>query len=85
MACWEDGSARAVYAYCRSVGLKVPEDVALVGFNGVARFNGMGPELTTIGAPWGEVAHTAIGLLLDQIAGKPVPQKNGLTGRVYGG
>lgn len=57
----------------QAAGLRVPDDVALVGFDDlyVARYTT--PALTTIRHPFESLGRTASALLLDQIAGNPVP------------
>jgi DNA-binding LacI/PurR family transcriptional regulator len=51
-------------------GLRVPDDVALVGFDGIAIGKFVSPELTTIDHPREELGRRAIETLLDLIEGK---------------
>jgi len=71
--CWEDSHADRLLLECRSLGLRVPEDLAVVGFDGIPLGREPAWHLTTIQAPWASVAETAVRLLVDQMAGKDVP------------
>ena len=57
------GAIRAL----RDAGLRVPEDVSVVGFDGLAIGEYMTPRLTTVVQPVEELAKRSIQLLLDQI------------------
>ena len=74
---WEDDAACQMCRYLRSAKLRVPEDVAVAGFNGINR-PGTGPQLTAVVAPWQEVAARGVQLLLQQLRGEPVPQLTSL-------
>jgi DNA-binding LacI/PurR family transcriptional regulator len=73
---WQDGAAVRALAECLGLGLKVPERVAVIGFDGIRARSDfqVGPThtLTTIRAPWVEVAQTAVSLLVSRIEGKEV-------------
>ena len=71
--CWEDRSAYYLLLECRRRAIEVPEQLAVVGFNGIPLPVVPWRELTTVRAPWAEVARIAISLLIAQIAGQPVP------------
>ena len=51
----------------------MPEDLAVVGFDGVAPVHGGGWALTTVQAPWADVAHRATDLLVAHLNGQPLP------------
>ena len=63
---WAIGACRALY----EAGLKVPEDVSVAGYDGIDLGDYYIPKLTTVKQPDGEIANTAVRLLLDVIAGK---------------
>lgn len=68
-----DEMAYGALLECRARGLRVPQDIALTGFDdfGVARLTT--PGLTTVRVPAEAVGHTAATLLFDLIAGvRPV-------------
>jgi DNA-binding LacI/PurR family transcriptional regulator len=73
VACWEDLCGYRVLAGCVRLGLTVPDGVAEVGFDGVEPFTEPVWRLSTIRAPWKEVAYRALALLVDAIEGRPVP------------
>lgn len=75
IACWEDGVAEDTLAECARLGLRVPEDMAIVGFNGIIYRRGPGKRLTTIDAHWSDVARTAVSLVVETLEGKPAPQE----------
>ena len=53
-------------------GLKVPEDVAIVGFDNIRRGAVAPVHLTTVHQPTEEIGRIAIQMLSDQIEGKPI-------------
>lgn len=72
---WEDLCAHRLLRVCQEMGLRIPEDLAIMGFDGVE--SPMEPvwRMTTIRAPWRDVARTAVSLLKAQIEGKEVPKE----------
>jgi DNA-binding LacI/PurR family transcriptional regulator len=72
IVCWNDYVARDTITYCQGAGLRVPEDIAVVGFDGIYTPSEMPPRLTTIRAPWTEVAETAVRLVVDLVEGREV-------------
>lgn len=73
VVCWVDTNAFVFLEACRAIGLRVPEDVAVVGFDGIPSIVPPRWRLTTIRAPWHQAAERAIELVLDLIAGHEVP------------
>lgn len=73
--CWNDLAAYDSLAQCHSRGLRVPHDLALIGFDGIYTPLGFLMPLTTIRAPWARVARTAVDLLVAQIGGAVIPQE----------
>ncbi len=65
------GALRAI----RSAGLRVPDDIALVGFDDVPLASAVEPPLTTVRQPIDRLGFTATTLLLDQL-------KDGANGEV---
>lgn len=72
MICFNDESAVGFMNACRDRGLKIPEDISVVGFDNVPWIGYITPKLTTVRQPVGEIAHAAASALLDLIAGKTV-------------
>ncbi len=58
----------AMWTFSRA-GLRVPDDVAIVGFDGTAVDEFMNPTLSTMCQPFDEIASTAVDRLLAGIAG----------------
>lgn len=73
IACWNDTTAFQMLAACRRLGLAVPEEVAIVGFDGCTTQYGELWPLTTIHAPWAEVARLAVLHLDTLVKGGNVP------------
>ncbi len=73
VVCWMDLCAHAVIAQCEALGLQVPADVAVVGFDGVPPVLPPARTLTTVSAPWTEVAMAAVDHLLALLRGDKAP------------
>lgn len=63
------GALRAI----KDLGLRVPQDVALVGFNDIPTAALVDPPLTTVAAPAVELGRAAMSMLRDLIAGEKPP------------
>jgi DNA-binding LacI/PurR family transcriptional regulator len=74
IVCWNDQTAYEMLAACRRYGVRVPADVAIVGFDGSSTAYENRVALTTIRAPWAEAARTAVHYLDHLLKGEPVPQ-----------
>ncbi|MBC8102422.1 MAG: LacI family DNA-binding transcriptional regulator [Cytophagales bacterium] len=71
--CYNDEMASQLLDRCRAAGLRVPEDLSLVGFdNNLIAFTTW-PRLTTVESPLLAVARTAVELLLSQMRGEVPP------------
>jgi DNA-binding LacI/PurR family transcriptional regulator/anti-anti-sigma regulatory factor len=68
-----DESALGVLAAAQAAGLRVPEDLAVVGFDDIILAHSATPPLTTVRLPIYALGSTAAELLLAQIAGQVVP------------
>jgi LacI family transcriptional regulator len=68
-----DLSAAGALAELRSHGLRVPEDVAVVGFDDVPLASQSDPGLTTVHQPLREMGSAAARLLLAHFRGEPLP------------
>ena len=73
VVCWSDYAAYATVEDCRAAGLRVPEEVAVVGFDGIPQASRPAVELTTVRAPWSEVAQVALDRIMEVLEGKSVP------------
>lgn len=62
-------SLDALYAVTE-LGLKVPEDIAIIGFDNLPITEMMNPRLTTVAQPFSEMGKAAVDRIIDMIEGK---------------
>lgn len=73
--CWIARNAYDLYAHCRHHGVRVPDDFAIVAFDGYATpLDGIW-SLTSVRAPWADVARTAVLTLDALLKGETVPSE----------
>ncbi|MGZ9234505.1 MAG: LacI family DNA-binding transcriptional regulator, partial [Anaerolineales bacterium] len=71
-----DNVAIGVKAALREAGLRVPEDVSMVGFDDIPWAQYSDPPLTTIRLPAEKLARTTCAVLLDLLqGGEPTPRR----------
>jgi DNA-binding LacI/PurR family transcriptional regulator len=75
ICCWNDLTAANLLVSCREFGIRVPTDLAVVGFDGVLNSRLMAQALTTIAVPWDILGQQAVALLTAQIRGNEVPRE----------
>lgn len=63
--CYSDLVAINMMTAIQSFGVKIPEEIAIAGFDGEEAATWMTPNLTTVAQPWMEMAERAVMLLLD--------------------
>ena len=68
-----DLSAAGAMSALREAGLRVPEDVAVVGFDDIPLAAHTDPPLTTVHQPMRLMGETAARLLLSHLDGSPLP------------
>ncbi len=68
LMCANDQTAVGAMAALRSAGLRVPDDVAVTGFDGIQLGRHLRPSLTTVVQPMRAIGAGAVGLLRDRIA-----------------
>lgn len=66
-----DLMAAGAIAALRKAGLRVPEDIAVAGFDDSGLAANQEPPLTTVRQPWDRISGEMVALLLDVIAGAP--------------
>ncbi len=71
-----DYFAFAAIHQLRQMNLRVPQDIAVVGFDNIEAAGYFSPPLTTIDQNLPQVAKTAIQMLIDAIEEKKIPQKS---------
>ncbi|WP_106402071.1 LacI family DNA-binding transcriptional regulator [Actinocorallia populi] len=74
ICCGSDILAIGVIRAARQRGLRVPEDVSVVGFDDSPLVPYLDPPLTTIRQPVREMSMTAVGYLLEELGGNRVPR-----------
>lgn len=67
-------AAGAMHSF-KSLGYRVPEDIALVGVDDIPLAQWLDPPLTTISTPSYEIGKSAMNRLQNIIAGKPLPEQ----------
>lgn len=73
VSCWNDRTAYSLLQACQARGVRVPDEIAVTGFDGFLDDKLPARQLVTIQCPWVDVAVTATDLLVQQIDGKPIP------------
>ena len=71
--CFSDQMALGAMAACRELGIRVPDDVSIVGFDDLASSRYLTPPLTTVRQPMREIGARAVHLLLALIDRVDVP------------
>jgi DNA-binding LacI/PurR family transcriptional regulator len=69
LCCWCDYWAYAALRYCRIKSIRVPDDLAVVGFDGFVDTKLPLLDLVTIRVPWYDLAQSAVDLLMNRING----------------
>ncbi len=72
--CLNDQMALGALDYCRAVGIAVPEQISLMGFDNVDISSLVHPRLSTIACPIDELAKSAARLALDLASGQQPEQ-----------
>ncbi|GAA4097419.1 MULTISPECIES: LacI family DNA-binding transcriptional regulator [Actinomadura] len=67
-----DEQAMGAYEAARQAGLRVPEDLSVVGFDDLPTCEWMSPPLTTVRQPLEEMGRTAASKLLQLLDGRPL-------------
>lgn len=77
-----DRMAVGVMAAARDLGIDVPDDLALIGFDNISMASLLRPALTTVALPSRQMGMAAMQLLLKQLTDKPAPQTVWLSTRL---
>jgi DNA-binding LacI/PurR family transcriptional regulator len=78
LCCWNDMLAYGMLRACRARELRVPEDIAVTGFDGFQDYKFPGANLTTVVADWENITKTLVDLLLRRIDGEEIPMETTL-------
>jgi DNA-binding LacI/PurR family transcriptional regulator len=74
--CVNDMCAIGVYAGARDIGVRVPDDISVVGFDDIEMSELVEPGLTTIRQPIEQMANHVVEVLLGEITGHPVAERH---------
>jgi DNA-binding LacI/PurR family transcriptional regulator len=74
VCCWNDVSAVCLLRACSRAGVRVPDDMAVVGFDGLIDNRMLTRNLTTVDVRWPEITQTAIQTLMAMLRGEAVPR-----------
>ncbi|ORT59990.1 LacI family DNA-binding transcriptional regulator [Streptomyces sp. CB03238] len=77
LVCDDDIVAAGACKAVRRLGLRVPEDVSVTGFDDLALATAVEPELTTVRLPAERIGERGMAALLDVLAGRP-PERGDL-------
>ncbi|MFF0233672.1 LacI family DNA-binding transcriptional regulator [Micromonospora sp. NPDC005252] len=75
VVCGNDLQALGVYAAAHEAGLRIPDDLSVVGFDDVDQATWTTPPLTTVRQPFSEIGATAARLALALADGHSLPQE----------
>jgi DNA-binding LacI/PurR family transcriptional regulator len=71
--CYNDAVALGAMRAAREAGLRIPQDLSVVGFDDIDLAPFLEPPLTTIAQPKRQMGECAVHMLLDMLAGNPPP------------
>ena len=74
--CGNDKVAARLHQTLSTLGVRVPDDVLLAGFDDIQIASAMTPQLTTMRQPCTEIAATAFRTLLERIANPELPPRD---------
>ena len=69
---WSDGCAAEIIERADALGLKLPDDLSLVGFDSTSFCRELRPQLTSISQPLVDMGQTAVDLLVQSILGEAI-------------
>jgi len=70
---FNDDSAYLLLRRASDAGIRIPDDFAVVGYDGLLAGNAAGRDLVTAGVPWDRIAAESVRLLQQIIEGETVP------------
>jgi LacI family transcriptional regulator len=80
--CTTDALAVGALAEARNLGIRIPTDLSVVGFDDVEIAAEVDPPLTTVNVPAVEISRLAADHLVSAIAGNPIPMTTQLVARL---
>ena len=80
--CYNDASALGALRAAHAAGLRVPQDLSVVGFDNIDLAAHFEPPLTTIAQPMQDMGQKAVEMILDLLAGAQAPEDCVLSGHL---
>lgn len=71
-----DLQSMGVYEAARTLDLKIPEQLSVIGFDDVQTAAHMGPALTTVRQPLQDMAAAAVRMIIDKSHGQPIQNRS---------
>jgi LacI family transcriptional regulator len=68
ICCWRDETAMVAIRTCAEQGLRVPEDISVVGFSDLSAARFFHPPLSTVQSPWDALGRMAVHQLSQRMA-----------------
>lgn len=82
LICGNDNMAVGAYRAVHELGLRIPQDLAVVSFNDISVAQFLNPPLSTVHLPAAEIGETAVDMLLERIAGRQISKRSLLAARM---
>lgn len=60
ICCWRDETAMVAIQACEAAGLRVPQDISIMGFSDLSTARFFRPPLSTVQSPWDELGRMAV-------------------------
>ena len=76
VVCYNDKLAINLLRFCRQQGIRVPEDIQIVGFDDISFSSLVSPALTTIHQPIAEMGRKAVDIIFRYAEGREYSEKN---------
>ncbi len=82
LICCNDNMAVGAYRAIHELGLRIPDDIAVVSFNDISVARFLNPPLSTVHLPAVEIGETAVEMLVERMSGRQVPKRSILAARM---
>lgn len=82
VAGWHDASAAQVARFCDENGIRIPEDLALTGYDGFSWREFDERPLTTVYVDWQRIAAICVELLIARVRGGKIPDRTVVPGEL---
>lgn len=79
---FNDLQAYGVLEYCKDHGIKVPQELSVIGFDNLETSNVVSPKLSTVQQPIDELSLTAASTIIGMIEGKDVKKEVKFRGKI---